>query len=997
MNRKYLPLALLMLFIASVAMAQTSTSGAVVGRVTDGTSPVPGVTIELQSPALQGTKVAVSDANGEFRFSLLPPGTYTLSASLTGYTPLSQPNIGVGLNRTVTLELDMRPSTVTDVITVTAAAPVLDTTSNTTGANVTAETIESLPLARDFYAVAQVAPGTSNDASGTTVYGSTGAENQYIIDGLNTTGVELGTTAKTLNFDFIQEVQIITGGLPAEYGRVTGGIVNAITKSGGNEFKGDAFAYGAGGTLQSDNSTADARPATTTTVTDVSDEVDFGFNAGGYIVPDRLWFFGAYDRVNRTDSHSIVRDLEGAPGSPLPGTTLDEDITRDLYAGKLTWQATAGQNLTLSILGDPTDYDGTLGTFFAVAGPPSTYEGTAKTGGNDGILRYSGVFGTNWLVNATAGTHHEETFIDGPGKNLAHYIDQTVAAGKPIPVSGGFGFHQDQEFDRDVIKLDVTRYLGRHELKVGADREMLSAYNASWNGGGGQRIYIRQNDELISASNPNGIYYRHRYYVDDTAPGFDGEDPSTWIINTPLESTPETANTSVFLQDSWKVTSFFTVNAGVRWEQQELGDRFGSNALVLDDMYAPRLGVIWDVTRNGRSKLFANYGRFYESIPMDINIRAFGGEFQAFSYNFSPNAADILPDLVFDDPGEDSSLPRNIAVGGATPVDPDLKGQYVDELLFGYEYELANNLAVGLQGTYRKLGRVVEDFLDPVSGHYHIANPGVGSGRNMSFYDYQPAVAPDIERTFKGVQLHARKRFSNRAQLFASYLWSRLEGNYDGLFQASTGQLDPNINSAFDYADFMINSEGLLSNDRTHQFKLYGSYSFDQGMANGLTIGFSTYYASGFPLNAYGYSPGYQNYEFYLVPRGSLGRGPAEYEADLHFGYPIAMGNSRLNLILDIFNVLDRQAATRLDERYNLSSDGNACAGIPADPEFDLGKPENFCGSGGGLHYAATGEVPRPVHQLANPRATATNPDFLTGGTQFTQPRSFRLGVRFSF
>jgi hypothetical protein len=970
-----------MLLIATAAMAQTSTSGAIVGRVADGTAPVPGVTIELKSPSLQGTKVAVTDSNGEFRFSLLPPGNdYTLNASLSGYAPLTQSNINVGLNRTQTIELSMSASTMTDVITVTASAPVLDTTSNTTGANVTAETIESLPMARDFYAVAQVAPGTSSDAAGTTVYGSTGAENQYIIDGLNTTGVELGTEAKTLNFDFIQEVQVITGGLPAEYGRVTGGIVNAITKSGGNEFKGELFGYGAGGTLQSDNSTASERPVTSTTVEDVSDEMDFGFTLGGYLVRDRLWFFGAFDRVNETDSFSIIRDLQGAPGTPGPGTVLEEDITRDLYAGKLTWQAAASHNVTLSILGDPSENEGALGSAFILAGPPSTFEGTLTSGGNDAILRYSGVFGTAWLVNATAGTHHEETFINGPGKNLAHYIDQTV---ETLPTSGGYAFHQDQEFDRDLVKLDVTRYLGRHELKVGADREMLSAYNASWNGGAGQRIYIRQDDDLISASNPDGIYYRHRYYVDDTAGTFDPDDPSTWVLNAPLESTPETVNTSLFVQDSWKVTSFFTINAGLRWEQQELGDRFGENAVVLDDMYAPRVGAIWDVARNGRSKLFANFGRFYESIPMDINIRAFGGEIQAFSYNFSPDPANFQPDPFFD--GDDAPT-RNSVVGGATPVDPDLKGQYVDELMLGYEYELANSLAIGIQGTYRELGRVVEDFLDPVSGHYHIANPGVGSGVNMSFYDYEPAIAPDIERTFKGVQLHARKRFSNRAQLFASYLWSRLEGNYDGLFQASTGQLDPNINSAFDYADFMINSNGLLSNDRTHQFKLYGSYTFDQGPVNGLTIGFSTYYASGFPLNAYGYSPGYQNWEFYLAPRGSLGRGPAEYEADLHFGYPIPLGQTRLNLILDIFNVLDRQAITRVDERYNLSSQ-DACAGIP----------DGLCGVGGGLQYAATGEVPRPLAQLQNPRATSTNPDFLTGGTQFTQPRSFRLGVRLSF
>jgi hypothetical protein len=428
------------------------------------------------------------------------------------------------------------------------------------------------------------------------------------------------------------------------------------------------------------------------------------------------------------------------------------------------------------------------------------------------------------------------------------------------------------------------------------------------------------------------------------------------------------------------------MNAGLRWETQKLGDRFGSNAVTLDDMYAPRLGFIYDAARNGRSKLFANFGRFYESIPMDINIRAFGGEFQAFSYNFDPSPNAITPDPFFADGDSDLGIPRSNATGGATPVDPDLKGQYVDELLLGYEYELANNLAVGIQGTYRKLGRVVEDFLDPASGHYHIANPGVGSGTAMTFYDYEPAVAPDIERTFKGVQLHARKRFSSQAQLFASYLWSRLEGNYDGLFQVSTGQLDPNINSAFDYADFMINSEGLLSNDRTHQFKLHGSYTLNQGIADGLTVGFSTYYASGFPLNAYGYSAGYQNYEYYLVPRGSLGRAPAEYEADLHFGYPIALGQTRLNLIVDVFNVLDRQSATRVDERYNLASDDDPCAGIG-----------DLCGSGGGIQYAAVGEVPRPIGALPNPRATATNPDFLTGGTQFTEARSFRLGVRLSF
>ena len=986
MSKKVIVFIALVLVAASV-VAQTTTSGAMVGQVTDNTgAALPGVTVEIKSPALQGARVEVTDGNGNFRFSALPPGRYTVSANLSGFSPLQQNEVAVGLGRTVTLELEMKPTSLAETITVTAAAPVLDITTAQTGANVTAETITSLPLARDMYAVAQVAPGTSADAAGTTVYGSTGAENQYVIDGLNTTGVELGTEAKSINFDFIQEVQVITGGLSAEYGRVTGGIINAITKSGGNELTGDVFGYGSGGGLRSDNTTSTKLPGTATTVFDVKSQFDYGVTLGGYLMRDRLWFFGAYNRVNETDSSSIIRDLEGAPGTPGPGTEVEEDIRRDLYNAKLTWQPTASHNVTASILGDPAEREGAIMSVFAIAGPPTTFEGRRESGGNDFIARYSGIFGANLLVNGIVGRHHEEDFIFGPGKDIANHIDQTVAAGKPIPTSGGFGFHQDQEFDRDVLKLDVTSYLGRHEVKIGGDQEQLSAFNSNWNGGAGQRVYKRRSARVTTKypDNTGGIYYRHRFYIDDQAPGFDPDNPSTWVMLAPWSASPETENTSFYVQDSWKAMPNMTLNIGVRWEQQDLGDRFGDSAIKLDNNWAPRVGFIWDVMNNSRSKLFANYGRFYESIPMDINIRAFGGELQCFCYNYDPNPSNIIPHPDFDVSGYAA---RTGLFGGATPVDPNLEGQYIDEYLVGFEYELPGQTAVGIQGTYRNLGRVIEDFYDPASGHYHIANPGVGSGTAMAYYDYEPAIAPSVERKFQGVQLHARKRFTNNAQIFASYLWSRLEGNYDGLYQASTGQLDPNINSAFDYADFLINADGLLSNDRTHQFKLYGSYTLDTGVAKGLSLGFSTYYASGFPLNAYAYSQGYANYEYYMVPRGSLGRGPAEYEADLHFGYPISMGPGRLNVLLDVFNVLNRQGATRLDERYNLSSDGDVCAGIP----------EDICGPGGGLLYAEAGGPPVPAGVIANPRATTTNPDFLDAGIKFTGSRSIRLGVRYSF
>jgi hypothetical protein len=245
---------------------------------------------------------------------------------------------------------------------------------------------------------------------------------------------------------------------------------------------------------------------------------------------------------------------------------------------------------------------------------------------------------------------------------------------------------------------------------------------------------------------------------------------------------------------------------------------------------------------------------------------------------------------------------------------------------------------------------------------------------------------PKPTRRYKGVELHATKRFSNNYQFFTSYVWSRITGNYDGTFQASTGQLDPNINSAYDYADFEVNNSGggLLSNDRTHMLKFYGSYTVPNGVVHGLELGLATHWYSGTPLTAQGYAQSYRNWEYYLTPRGALGRGPSDYEADVHVGYPVPVGGGHFTVLLNVFNILNRQAKTALDQRYNLSSDP-ACSGIP----------DALCNGDGGILNAPGGVQPSGV--IANPKATATNPTFLTAGTNFTGQRSIRLGVRFSY
>jgi hypothetical protein len=298
-------------------------------------------------------------------------------------------------------------------------------------------------------------------------------------------------------------------------------------------------------------------------------------------------------------------------------------------------------------------------------------------------------------------------------------------------------------------------------------------------------------------------------------------------------------------------------------------------------------------------------------------------------------------------------------------VDPDLKGQRSNEFVVGAEYEVVRNLAVGVKGIRKELDTVIEDSL---SGdlEYLIGNPG--EGILSTTIDYHGNVHDQIQpqRLFQGIELTVNKRFSNNFQFLASALFSKLEGNYDGTFQVSTGQLDPNLNSAFDYFDFQVNNDGRLSNDRPVQLKLDGSYRFPWG----LDLGLSTFVRSGTPITAMGYSTAYANWEYYLSERGAFGRTDTEYEADVHVGYALKLPSDvRVNFVLDVFNVLNRQGETSRSMRYDLNEDY-----VPID------------GDGTILPPIVPGDPDRPP----------TNASFNTANA-WQSPRSIRLGARVSF
>ena len=263
-------------------------------------------------PQLQGSRTTVTDTAGRFRFPVLGPGVYAVTAQLSGFSKVERSNLRVALGATTTVPITMGLS-VKEEIVVTSEAPAVDTSKTTIGTSATLESIQRLPLGRNFASIAGTVAGTGTDVSGNvTVYGATGLENAYIVDGVNTTGVKTGTQAKQLNNEFVQEVEVKTGGYEAEFGRVLGGTINVVTKSGGNEFKGDAFGYYDSGSLaSSDKNTAD-RNASNQGEYFSPKRLDFGADLGGYFVKDRLWFFGAYDRVSQDQDYTrtlaVLRD-----------------------------------------------------------------------------------------------------------------------------------------------------------------------------------------------------------------------------------------------------------------------------------------------------------------------------------------------------------------------------------------------------------------------------------------------------------------------------------------------------------------------------------------------------------------------------------------------------------------------------------------------------------------------------------------------------------------
>jgi outer membrane receptor for ferrienterochelin and colicin len=924
------------LFLALAApLALAQTTGDITGHVTDEQGgALPGVTVEARGPALQGARTAVTDATGAYHLVLLPPGSYKVTAALQSFARVEK-TVVVSLARTATADINLKPSTTAEV-TVTGQAPIVDTTSTDVGENFDSRQIRALPTGRNYSSVVLVAPGVteqssnSNNFAGTiAIYGSAGLENNFILDGANTTGIEYGAQGTNLNFEFIQEVEVKAGGYQAEFGRSTGGIINVITKSGGNEFHGDAFGYYNADSLQASNKYPNENLYGTN---QGFSRYDYGADVGGYLWKDRIWLFGAYDRVQG----KVLNELTTGPAV---GDIVSSPSVQNLLSAKLTINLNASNSLVGSFFQDPSTQTGAINDgAHTLNGDPSTFLGRQDLGGQNWVARYNGIFGSSWVVSAQYAQHQERNSVGPatvPGAGI-QYIDSRPGADNFQ--SGGFGLIQNKEFTRDSWGASATKYLSNHEIKGGFEYETEDATVIKRMSGGlpgGQQVKIIENP-----GDPSNPVYRHFYW---TTP--DASLPDNVPLSR-LNATPSHTTISAYLQDAWTVLPNLTVNFGVRWDQQKIYDSAGTQQINLNDEFAPRIGVIWDPFSDHKTRVYGSFGYFYEQTPMDLVIRSFSYERQPVIYNFSPT--DTTPNLTAAQIAQDDGAIANgggkILGGFQDLADPNIKGQYLREFLFGLEKEVMPNLAVGGKYIYRNYGRVIEDFVCSNAADYCIGNPGQGQMSTLYDLNYIGGYpTPKAQRIYRGAELDITKQFSNNWSMVLSYLWSNMTGNFDGGFAPYTqpfGTADPNISAAYDYYDFFTkgpvpcakydtdgttclkggtpypySATGHLSNDRTNQVKLYGTYVTPFN----LNLGLTAYYRTGTPVSRLGYSVAYDRWEFFLSQRGTDGRVPADYEVDLHFGYPLQLGPVTVNALVDIFDILNAQRPIFLDERYNTS------------------------------------------------------------------------------
>lgn len=944
----YLALAL-PVFFGTQVLAQDNT-GSILGTVRSASGPVAGAHVKAVNTATGKTLTTSTASRGAFRLTQVPVGTYEVSLSASGYQTISVV-APVALGEGTTINPMMQEGAMDEIVVTSEALSRIDVTSAEMTTVLTAADIERVPLMRDINAIALVAPGAimgdqtfGGDGSQDRQHystrsplvsfgGSSVAENTYFINGFNVTNFRNGLGGGALPFHFYDQFQLKTGGFGAEFGRSTGGVINAITKSGTNEWQFGGGAYFEPDSIRGESPDVFDRDGNLSVKKkgDTKGGQEVYLYASGPIVKDKLLIYATYaarDYIRENFTTSQFND------------DTDED---PFWGAKIDWYISDDHSLEVTAFSDKHTtiqkqfaYDSATNTIGAQKENNAVFD----RGGDVTIVKYTGHITDNFSVSALYGTsEYDINTGGGEADAVCPTIFDVRGAATLTPGCWVVQIPEKGTDERDAFRIDAEWFVGdKHLLRFGIDIEEttsthLGHYGALGSGaavGGGTRYFYS-----LDSSSSTG----ERVQVRE-------------LLN---QGSFETSTDAIYLEDEWSVTDNLTLRLGIRSEEFENLNADGDQFIKIDDQIAPRIGISWDVKGDGTSKLFANFGRYHLPIASNTNIRLGGSEyfsqqnFELISVN--PDGTPVIGPAL-----------SGLAVFGdgtiqdvRTAIDTTIEPMYQDEYILGYERELWGGDWIGsIVGTYRDLTSTIEDItIDFALGqafefHYILTNPGTSV---TTFYDCAPLDAngactydgvleeynwtaeemgfPDAERTYEAVTVTLERPWDGRFFLYASYTWSRSEGNIEGYVRSDNGQDDAGLTTLYDFPGLMDNANGKLPNDRTHSLKIAATWEF----AEGWQVGTYTSIQSGRPKNAFSVHPTepfsffYEDESYFNrgvpAPRGSLGRTPTITNIDLSLKYIRDMGNgSTFTARLDVFNVFDFDKAIEVDES---SDEGSSC------------------------------------------------------------------------
>jgi hypothetical protein len=985
--------ALLWLVIAAAPAAGAQEQrGSIEGTIRDSSNAVlPGATVEARSPSLVGVQSTVTDEHGAYRFPALRPGRYEITASLQGFTPARLENVTLQLGQLLRVDLALAVGNVAEQIEV-RGAPLIDVKQNAAGASVDRETIERIPKGRDFTSVVTSAPGITSESrsGGIQIDGASGADNRFLIDGVDTTNMLNGTSGKGVAPEFVQEVQVKASGYNAEYRAALGGVVSAVTRSGGDRFHGGAGVY-----LTNDGLRGSQRPTLRLSPTDqnvaeyfVSPTDSFStvepvFDLGGPVLPSRLWFFLGYNRpVTRTERTVTFRDngqrgtFENEPIDHVFTWNLSSQLSKSVRSKFSASNERLKGGLTLPGI----EADGTSRSNSALF--PS------KTRVDQFNDAYSGV--VDWIVNPktyvnltstyfTYGSHEEGQFstllqhtFQASNFQFADIPDSLKQASGYTDAPSSSRLVRDN-LNRFNLNADVTRYgtwRGQHALKAGFQLERM------------------RNDVQRGNQAPIVQLFWDRTYVANDGRRVRGPYGYFNVTrNVITEGAIEASNVGLFVQDAWTLNQRLTLNLGIRAEREEVPSYQPQNPGVefgFGDKIAPRAGFAWDVTGNAKWKAYGSYGVFYDLMKLTIGRVMFGGE-RWMNYRFTLDTFD-WPSLQCGYPPESgpSCAGTFIESFDFRPVandtrhfltDPNLKAARSEELTLGLEHELTPTMSLGVRYVHKWVDYAIEAICVPVptGEDCGVNNPGFGEGEYPLGRDLPPQ--PAAERQHDGIEVRLRRRLANRWSMDASYLRSHLRGNWSGLASSdeavgsATGGLQLNSGRAFNLLYYSYDaqgrpSNGLLATDRPNQLKLQLTYDTPWRTL----VGVNYLLESGTPLSTVADEKGMS---FFPYGRGDLGRTPVYSQFDLRLQQELRLPrDTRVTLALDAINLFDQDTEVGYYTR-------------PYRDGFNLDDSVFFAGFDPEAVVAATPGFARDArYRLAE---------------RYQAPRTIRLQARFTF